>query len=89
MPQITLDMERAARLDNAATCLGGSRQDILNQAVDMFLDSIAERADYEAWFRRKVEKSIKAADEGKLVPASEVDARSEAKITKLLSARGN
>lgn len=85
MPHVLLDADRLSKLDNAAITLGATREDLLNQAIDAFMASLSDKAEYEQWFIRKVKKSIKAADEGKLIPASEVNARSEAKIAKLLS----
>lgn len=86
MLEIRLDAERIAKLDNAARSLGYSRQDVLNQAIDSFADHLAEKADYEKWFARKVARGIKAADEGKLVSSAEVAAHSEAIIASYMAA---
>jgi|GEM_PF-2841904 hypothetical protein len=43
---------------------------------------------YEAWFRRKVERSIIAADAGQLLSGQEVDERAEARIRQALEQRG-
>lgn len=87
MPLVALDADRLAKLDNAAITLGATREDLLNQAIDAFTDTLSDQSDYEEWFIRKVEKSIQAADAGELIPASEVNARSEARIARLLSGK--
>lgn len=87
MPHVVLDADRLAKLDSAAISLGATREDLLNRAIDAFTENLAAKSDYEQWFIRKVEKSVKAADAGKLIPACEVNARSEARIARLLSGR--
>ena len=42
---------------------------------------------YEAWFVRKVERSIIAADAGPLLSSQEVDERAEARIRQALEQR--
>ena len=38
----------------------------------------AEHAEYEAWFKRKVQEGLEAARAGRLIAASEVEARAAA-----------
>lgn len=78
---ITLDDERLAKLDNAAACLGSTREEVLNQAIDNLAADLADKNDYDKWLARKVAKSIKAADAGKLLPSSAVDIYCEALIS--------
>lgn len=80
MPNVVLDADRLAKLDNAAACLGSTREDALNQAIDKFSAYLSDKTDYDQWLARKVAKSIKAADDGKLLSSSDVDAQSEALI---------
>ena len=70
---MTLDDERLAKLDNAAACLGATREEVLNQAIDNFATYLANKNDYGQWLAKKVAKSIKAADAGKLLTSSAVD----------------
>ena len=43
---------------------------------------------YEAWFRRKVERSLIAANAGQLLSCQDVDKRAEARIREALEKRG-
>jgi predicted transcriptional regulator len=52
-------------------------------------DLVAQRMDYDAWFRRKVQEGIDAADRGELIPHEEVVARSEARRAELLAKYGD
>ena len=78
MTQVILDADRLAKLDSAAECLGSTREEVLNQAIDKFTDYLA--GSYDQWLARKVAKSIQAADSGRLVPSSEIDSWCEEMI---------
>ena len=43
---------------------------------------------YEAWFRRKVARSIQAIDNGQFLTNDEVNRRAEARIRKILETKG-
>lgn len=44
---------------------------------------VAEKLEYDAWFREQVQIGIEAADRGELIPHEEVVARSEARRQEL------
>jgi len=52
---------------------------------DVMGDLVRQQRDYDAWFRRKVQEGIDAADRGELIPHEEVVRQMEALKAELLS----
>ncbi len=75
---IELDDEEGAQLQALAELGAMSREDVAKQLL-------AERLDYDRWFRARVREGIEAADRGELIDHEEVLARSAARREKLLA----
>jgi len=56
---------------------------------DVVGDLVAQQMAYDAWFRRKVQEGIDAADRGELIPHEEVVARSAARRAELRAKYGD
>lgn len=87
LTQVQLDEVTLARLDAAARKRFTTREAVINQAIDSYLDSVDEISNYDTWFRRKVERSIMAADEGHVLTSRQIDERAKARLKKFLEAR--
>jgi predicted transcriptional regulator len=71
--ELRLTPEKEALLQQLATRTGRPTSDLLEEAIDRFLD-------YDAWFIREVEKGLAQADHGELIDHEEVVARIEKHI---------
>ncbi|MDK2957776.1 MAG: hypothetical protein PWQ57_3274 [Desulfovibrionales bacterium] len=60
------DPETLSSLDEIAKGMGRSRNWVLNAAVRNFIEQ-------QAWFKRKVQEGIKAADNGEFASSEEVE----------------
>lgn len=81
--QISLDSARLARLDAIASARSTTREAVIDLAIDAFLEQEAADAEYDRWFRRKVEAGLQAIREGKVYTAEEVREHSKALLAKL------
>lgn len=61
----TLDQELLSRLDAHAEAKGLSRNEVLREAVESYLD-------YEDWFKQQVAEGIRAVEENRLHSHAEV-----------------
>lgn len=52
-----------------------------------YVQSAREKAEYEAWFCRKVEAGIEAIQEGRVLSNAEVEKRAKARRARLLSTK--
>jgi len=57
---VRLDPEKRQQLDSLAASMDRPRSDLINQAIDRFLD-------YHAWKLDRVEEGLAAANRGELV----------------------
>jgi predicted transcriptional regulator len=62
---ITIRTARVAEIDALATAMERSRNDIVNQAIEQYLEA-------NAWQMERIEAGLTAAREGKVKPAHEV-----------------
>jgi predicted transcriptional regulator len=53
-----------------------------------YVQTAREKAEYESWFRRKVEAGMKALQEGRVLSSAEVEERATARRERLLSIKG-
>jgi len=70
--RITIRTARVAEIDALADAMDRSRDDIVNQAIEQYLDA-------NAWQMDRIAAGIAAAREGKVIPADEVFAGIAAK----------
>ncbi len=75
---ISIDNATLASLDAAASLRNMTREDTLREAVDRL-------AEYDAWFRRKVEKGLKDIENGRIFTQEEVEIRAQARRERLLA----
>ena len=73
---ISIDNATLASLDAAASLRNMTREDTLREAVDRL-------AEYDAWFRAKVEAGLHDVREGKVVPHEEMEAETQALCERL------
>lgn len=73
---ISIDNATLASLDAAASLRNMTREDTLREAVDRL-------AEYDAWFRAKVEAGLQRCREGKVVPHEEMEAETQALCERL------
>jgi RHH-type rel operon transcriptional repressor/antitoxin RelB len=71
--ELHLSPEKEALLQQIANRTGRPKSDLLEEAVDRFLD-------YDTWFIREVEKGLAEANRGELIDHEEVIARIEKRI---------
>ena len=69
---ITIRTAKVAEIDALAGAMDRSRNYIVNQAIEQYLEA-------NAWQMELIAEGIAAAREGKVIPAEEVFARIEAK----------
>ena len=81
MTQISLDEATLARLDASAAAREISREDAV-------LEAIKNLAEYDEWFRRKVEAGEKAYREGRFITQEEATRRAEQRRVQILKAAG-
>lgn len=81
LTQISLDEAALAQLDAAAAAREISREDAV-------LEAIKNLAEYDAWFRRKVEAGEKAYREGRFITQEEATRRAEQRRIQILEAAG-
>lgn len=69
---ITIRTARVAEIDALAGAMDRSRNYIVNQAIEQYLEA-------NAWQMERIAQGIAAVRDGKIIPAEEVFARIEAK----------
>ncbi|WBQ11854.1 ribbon-helix-helix protein, CopG family [Hyphomonadaceae bacterium BL14] len=69
---ITVRTAKVAEIDALASAMDRSRNYIVNQAIDQYLEA-------NVWQMELIAEGIAAAREGKIIPAEEAFARIEAK----------
>ena len=53
-----------------------------------YVQTAREKAEYEAWFRRKVEAGMQVIREGRVLSSAEVEERAKARRERLLTMKG-
>ena len=61
---------------------------LLRDFMRDYVQTARENAEYEAWFRRKVESGLQAVQEGRVLSAAEVEERAKARRERLLAMQG-
>lgn len=69
-----VDEALKAEFTQAAKAKDRTAAQLLRDFMRDFVQRQNEAAEYDAWFRREVQIALDEADDGKLVPAAEVEA---------------
>lgn len=69
-----VDEALKAEFTQAAKAKDRTAAQLLRDFMRDFVQRQNEAAEYDAWFRREVQMALDEADDGKLVPAAEVEA---------------
>jgi predicted transcriptional regulator len=72
---IRIAKDKQKQLDQLAKSMDRSRNWVVNQAIEQYLD-------LQAWQVEAIQKGIDAADQGDLIPHNQVMSRIEAKFQK-------
>lgn len=78
---ISIDNATLVSLDAAASLRNMTREDTLREAVDRL-------AEYDVWFRAKIEEGLQDAREGKVVSHAEMEAEAQFLCERLNMAHG-
>ena len=87
LTQVSVDNERLARLDALAAQEATSREALVNQAIDELLTKANADAEYDVWFRQKVEAGLRDSREGRVHSPDDVRERVAARLEHLRKTR--